>query len=269
MASGASSNGLKKDGLIAALLALLVGSAILYLFVYLGLVEKLGDGTFIAVIALPMIAYALIVYSDRVSEVSAGGVAVKFTEFANAEVSVRSASVDAEADIQPIQLIQKDSLQALRRRKESLFPEDKIAITFRFGQNSYYSPSAVSKYLHTLLAHDADMPVIFVDEDDKFVASTMGVKLRDALSPDIYDEQDVGMFSALEQNEIEGLKSLREIIAVNTKCIPPKTTNSTALEIFVSEDVPVLIAVDNSRRPIGVVRRDTMIAQMLSTLTES
>lgn len=253
---------LKTAGLAAGVAAVAISALFLWIFVRLNLIEQLGDTAFIAVVALPLIAYALIVYSDRVSEVSAAGVAVKFEKFANAEVDARATSTDAEADIDSIQIIQKSSFEALRRRRDALSPKDKVAVTMRFGRRGYYSAKGVHDYLNILLGQDAEMPVIFVDDAGCFVASTMGTKLRDALS----GAEQTSFIQAIEQGLPGGLAALSEVVALTTTSLKPKTTNSQALEAMLAEDAAVLISVDETNKPIGAVRRDAIMAQMLTTL---
>lgn len=258
--------GLKSNGLWAGLLALIIGCAVLWLFNELGLNEALGDGTFIAVVALPLIAYALIVYSDRVSEVSAGGVAVKFANFANTEVDANPTSADAEADIGPISIIQKSSIDALRQRRERLSPKDKVALTIAFGRKNNYNKEDVHTYLNVLLAQDADMPVIFVDDAKRFVASTMGVKLRDALSQTAPGRARHPFIKAIAAGVTKGLGQLADVVALTKTSLPPKTSNAEALQAMLAEDVSILVSVDDAGQPVGVVRREEIMARMLTAL---
>ncbi|WP_350334347.1 hypothetical protein [Coralliovum pocilloporae] len=256
----------KKIGLTASILSLIIGLIFLYLLVELGLLEKIGDGAFIALMFLPLIIYALVAYSERISEVSAGGIAVKFTQFAHSEVATRPTSSDAEADIHTINIIEKSSHEALRMRRDTLSPGDKVAITIHLGRGNYYSEGGIHHYLNILLAQDADMPVIFVDSDGLFIASTMGVKLRDALSDAQGREQQRRFIKAIEKGMPKGIRMLQELVAITTTSVEPKTTNSEALRAMLSEDVPVLISVDTTGKPTGVVRRDAIMAQMLVSL---
>lgn len=257
----------KIAGVLAGVFALIGGFIILYLFDWLGLSDKLGDSAFIAMLALPLIAFALAVYSDRVTELTAGGIAVKFAQFANAEVDVRQTSVSAEADVETINIIEKSSLHALEQRRSRLLPGDKVAVTLQLGRHGYYSDRGVHHYLNVLLAQDAEMPVVFVDEDGRFAASTLGVKLRDALSDDSYGERQQQFIEAIETSKPGNVDKLASIVAITEASLEPGTTNAQALEIMIAEDASVLISVDGAGKPTGVVRRDAIMAKMLAALT--
>ena len=251
---------------MAAALALLMGGAIVSFFVFMDLVETLKDGAFIAMVALPLIAYALVVFSDRVSEFSAGGIAVKFTEFANAEVEASEMSADAEADVESISIIEKGSFAALQQRREKLSPKDKVAMTIVLGRDNYYTQGGVLKYLNILLAQDADMAVIFVDSSGRFVASTLGVKLRDAFNQEQMGEPQYEFFDAIKKDGGEGLDALAQVVALTTVSITPKTTNSQALNTMIAEDAALLVSVDDAGKPVGVLRKDAIVAKMLAEL---
>lgn len=204
----------------------------------------------IAVLVLPVLIY--LVVSGDVSEVAGpGGFSAKFREVAEARVN-------AHAEIEEVQLIGKAHINALQSRARLLKPGVPVALSFRLGAG--YDSFMIEQYIDALLRIDPRLTVVFISTDGDFQASSDGANVRAIIANDHFENE---LKQAITSSDLIALK---ELIAVSTRAIAPETTNAEALRIMLDDKVRSLVAVDAIGRPAGVVRRDDIMARMLTKL---
>jgi len=220
-------------------------------------VDKLGESAVLAiVVAAPLILY--LIASGDVAEVSGpGGLVAKFKADAKAPV-------DSNAEIEEPQLVSKGLVAQLHTQLPRYKPGKPVALMLRLGSPaSGYTPRAIEQYIVGLIGVDPQLTVTFVDSERKFVASTDGARIlyivRDAA-------QGSQFVTFMDSNDVP---SMRAMVALSTRSMSRKETNAAALKIMAEDDVSSIVAVDEQRFPVGLVRRDRIIARLVASLASS
>jgi hypothetical protein len=237
---------------MTALLAA-VASLIVAAIVAVGLDRNgVSDGlVIVAILIVPLIVYLTV--SGAVTEIGGpGGLSAKFR-------AVASAPVDTSADIDDLQFIGKGAVQDLRGRARTLAPGKPVALTFRPG--IFYDRMAIEEYLEHLLKIDRDLTIVFLDREGRLLASADGPSVYSVINNDHYGAE---FQQAADTGDIA---ALRNLIPVTTTAIARNETNGSALRKMLDDRVRSMVAVDEGRRPVGVVRRDDVIARMMAKLT--
>ncbi|MEM9316334.1 MAG: CBS domain-containing protein [Pseudomonadota bacterium] len=133
-----------------------------------------------------------------------------------------------------------------------------MALSFRLGAG--YDSFMIEQYIDALLRIDPRLTVVFISTDGDFQASSDGANVRAIIANDHFENE---LKQAITSSDLIALK---ELIAVSTRAIAPETTNAEALRIMLDDKVRSLVAVDAIGRPAGVVRRDDIMARMLTKL---
>jgi hypothetical protein len=205
----------------------------------------------VAILIVPLIVYLTV--SGAVTEIGGpGGLSAKFR-------AVASAPVDTSADIDDLQFIARGQVQDLRGRARSLAPGKPVALTFRSGMS--YDRITIEDYLELLLKIDRDLTIVFLDDQGRLVASADGPSVYSVINNDHYGTE------FQQAAETADIAALRNLIPVTTTAIARNETNGSALRKMLEDRVRSMVAVDEGRRPVGVVRRDDVIARMMAKLT--
>lgn len=232
----------------------------------LGLVLALGlkwtgiqDGvTFIALMVLPLVVYG--VASGMVAEFSApGGWGAKFRDVAGNAVDPAPLEADAEAEFERLSIVEKRGMSALEAHRATLEPGEPVAMTLVLGRSGY-TPQASARYARVLLSVDPGLTVIFVDAEGRFVASASGASMLAALEN---EEQGWELIEAIGAGDIARVE---EHVGLTTESLEAGTTNAEALEAMLGIGASSLVVVDESERPVGVIRREDIVAKMLVKL---
>ncbi len=233
--------------LILAVVYLGVATLIVTLFYQSGITDS---AIIIAVLFLPLLIY--LVASGDVSEIGGpGGFKAKFREIANAPI-------DSNAEVEDLQLIAKADMNALETRARRLRPGVPVALSFRMGGG--YDQWMTDAYIEMLQRLDPDLTVAFIDDNGIFKASSDASKVRAIINNDHFGAQ---MQLAITMSDLD---ELREVLTISTQSCGQGATNAEALKLMLKDGVKSLVVVDEQQRPIGVVRRDEIVATMLATL---
>lgn len=246
-------------GALLAIIGTTLGMAIVAVLYNFGIRDS---AIVIALLFLPMVIYLAV--SGDVSEVTGpGGFSAKFRDFAETEVEAKRLGGDAEAEIQSIQIVEKSSREALRRRMEHIGTDSNLVMTLELGRRSYYSPSAVRAYVEALRGKNDKLLIIFVSGDGDFIASSTASSFISAMQD---HESANDLVQAIEDGNID---QVGEQILLQYTSIPLGVSNATALRKLIDSGVDAMIAIDNRAKPVGIVRRDDIMAQMLVKLAPS
>lgn len=241
-----------RDALYSAGAVLVVGLALALALRLVGI----ADGTiFIALLVLPLIVYG--VASGMVKEFTApGGWGAKFREVATDVVDPSSLAIDVD----DLQTVEKSSVSNLELFTNRLRRGEPVALSIQLGRQNYYSAKAISKYISALLNFDPALTVIFKGTDGRFVASVDGMTLLAALSGSNNGRVLLGSI------ERENIDEMQKILGFTTETASPNTSNASALALMLENGMKSIIVVDGESRPIGVVRRDDIVARLLVKL---
>jgi CBS domain-containing protein len=237
----------------AAILAIgymAVGIALAVLFSKWGI--DLGV-TFGIIMLAPLLLYLIV--SGSISEFSApGGFGAKFRDAA-------AAPVQTTANIEGLELVQKGDRQAIITRARGLTPGKPIALTFALNDPAPIDRFGVENYVQTLRRIDPDLSVIFVHPNGTFAASTDGARVEAVLNNDHYGDEFI---RAVLTGDIS---ALRELVSVSNRSIGESASNGQALRIMNEDGVRSLVAVNADQHPVGIVRRDRIVSELVAGLS--
>lgn len=243
----------QQTGLFAALIALAAGLALLAILV--NWQDEIDSAVFIALLFFPLIAYAL--FSGAVSEISGpGGWGAKFR-------SVAQQPVDIDAEIEPMSVVEKADPQKLERQVDQLSSQGSVAMQMMVGDGPpYYSAMAVNAYLDALRRIDPQLIIVIADTDKRFLAST------DAMSLDRLTRLDSLMDDFLGHLRDENLTGIRTLLPLTSRSVQRGASNAVALKIMLEDGVDNLVVTDEFAKPVGVVKRDKIVARLMAELAE-
>jgi len=217
-----------------------------------------GDSaTFITLLVTPLLVYGIA--SGKILEFSApGGWGAKFREVANQPVTPLALTPLAQA-VAELQIIEKGGVSALPSLGANLRTNKPIALTFQLGQTNY-SIDAAEKYVQVLLLADREMVVLVLDADKKFVAMTEGATFRMLLSDPAIGPQIINALAGGNRSFFTSLTGF------HGSSIKATDTNAVALERMRTQNTREIVVVDDNNRPVGIVKRDDIVARLLEKL---
>ena len=210
----------------------------------------------VTLLILPAATYGIV--SGYIAEISApGGWGAKFRELAAQNIE----PTPLAAEIEDLSIVEKSGLAALDERRATLVPGKPVAMTLQLGRRDYYSDSVIAAYARTLLTFDPKLTVIFVDENGRFVASSSGTSVMAAMQS---GEQGSELVNAIENAD---LLRIKDLVGQTTNSVTVSTSNTAALAVMLRDGVESIVAIDDMQRPIGVVRRDDIVARLIVKLS--
>ena len=217
-----------------------------------------GDSaTFIAVFIIPLLVYAIA--SGMVQEFTApGGWGAKFREVAQEQVTP-AAAVGLADEVQKLELIEKAGLEALPNLQANLPKDRPIALTFQLGQHGYNTDAAI-KYVQALLIADSEMTVVILGADRRFVAMTEGTTFVTLLGAPGLGQRIAAALNNADRNFLLSLPGF------HTNTIKTSDNNTAALEKMRTQNARAIVVVDGDNRPVGVVKRDDIVARLIEKL---
>jgi hypothetical protein len=245
--------------LFVAALALAVGIGLLLLLRSL----KFNDTTtFIALLFLPILVWG--VASGKISEITGpGGWSAKFKEAAR-----EAAGESPDIEMENFQIVEKEAASALPKKIAAVPAGKPVAMSLQLGKAGYYGASAIARYIDRLSKIDPDLLVVVVDDDGRFVAAIPAARLLSS--------SRVGGVAAVENGDafVDAIGNsnqnyLRNLPAANFRSIPEKTSNAVALSEMRKANAKSLVVVDDDKRPIGIVKRDRIVAHLVETLASA
>ena len=243
-------------------LGILVGAAVLVVAVLILLMMKwlLGsvDGaTFVAILLVPLIVYAVV--SGRVAEFTGpGGWGAKFRSAATSQVETSGIIENTE----DLQAVEKGGLRELSGAVAQLKPDLPNALTLRVGRRDYYQADAILRYLRALMAVGPSTYVVFVaNESGQFVGSASASQVIAIL------ESDPARGEFMDALEFGGPDSFREQGFLVSQSLKPDDSNDVALRMFLDTNAQALVVVsDDGRKPIGIVDQARLMTKLMVKL---
>ncbi len=221
------------------------------------LVGSVDGATFIAVLLIPLIVYAVV--SGRVAEFSApGGWGAKFRSAATSQVE----SSGIIENVEQLQAIEKGGLSQLRSEVEQLNPDLPNALTLRVGLSGYYVADAIVQYLKTLMAVGQSTYVVFVEnETGRFVGSANASQVLALLEAEPTRE----LF--MQELQSGGHGAFEELGILVKESLGPDDSNSLALQKFLDTNADALVVVsEDGQKPIGIVDRNRLMTKLMVKL---
>ncbi|MBY3513360.1 hypothetical protein HFN76_14115 [Rhizobium laguerreae] len=214
--------------------------------------------TFIALLLLPLGVWGIA--SGTISEFSAGGVALKFRQAANADVKI----LPLTDVVEDFHAVNKGGLSAIEGFTNTLQAGKPVALVLKLGRTGYYAPSAVVLYLQALSSFDPELTLVVTDADGKFAAAADGRAVISFLTGQNDNSQAEQRFR--EAIDFSDASKLLQLPGFTSEAITADATNTEALTKMDDLARKTLVALDAEHRPKGVVKRDAIVTHLLVQL---
>lgn len=160
-----------------SVLFLVLGCLVLWLVKSVMGVE--GDAVFVSLLFIPLLVYVII--SGKLEELKGpGGLEAKFAKAAGESVSV--ASEEVKPSVEEMQIVFKESVRLLERKQREIDETKPIVMILELGKSGYYEREAVLRYLEVLSQFRNFKFIIFVDNNQRFLAYMPSWALKGLLS---------------------------------------------------------------------------------------
>ena len=184
----------------------------------------------------------------------------RFTEAA--AQSIKPVSETIEASVEEMQILAKEGMRALQRKKPDIDETRPIVMTMVLGKGPYYDWSAVKQYMNFLAQYRNFKFVVFLDDKDRFVAYMPSWAFRGLISlPELAGE----FINVINQGR---LQDLYRYPGVEKETISTKSSNVEALRQMTTENLEALIVIDEDRKLKGVIEREQVISKIMLTLVK-
>ena len=211
-----------------------------------------SDAVYIAVLLLPIIAY--VIFSGRLKELKAGGLEASFVTVA--EQSVEIASETIEPSTGEMEVVAKEGIRELEKRKKYMDESKPIVLTLTLGRPGY-NREVMLQYLEVLSRYRNFKFVVILNATNNFVAYIPSWAVMQILRLTNLGYEFVDIISQGNIGE------LRRYPGVVTKTISTKTTNLDALREMTSHNLEALVVTDENMNLKGVVEREQIISKLL------
>ena len=206
------------------------------------------------VIFAPIISYTI--FSGRLKELRAGGLEAKFVDVAGQSVDLASLET-IEASMSDMEYVEKADARELPRRMRYLDESKPIILALTLGREGYYRRTAWASYMHALSQFRSFKFVVFLDQENKFVAYMPAWATLQILRMDALGDEFVRIIN-------EGsIQELQRYPGVVTRTISTKATNIDALREMTAQNLEALVVIDEDRNLKGVVEREQILSKLL------
>ncbi|HEY0073379.1 MAG TPA: CBS domain-containing protein [Abditibacteriaceae bacterium] len=244
--------------IIVSLLFLLTGFIVLWLTKTLIKIE--GEAVLISLLLIPAFVYVIV--SGRIKEFKGPG-GFEATFFETASQSVNIATEKIEPSVAEMQVVAKEGVRALERKRQELNEAHPTIMTLTLGEisnPSNYNRQDVLTYLEFLSQLRNFKFVVIMDRNKSFVAYMPHWALKGLLdNPNLGHE-----FIDLVNNG--GRENLLRFPGIIRKTISTQTTNVEALREMTNQNLEALVVIDEHSQLKGVVEREQILSRMMLAL---
>jgi CBS domain-containing protein len=239
-------------------------SAIFFLLLGLGVVwfaRAIADVTDGAVLASFVIVPALlyVVLRGDLAELSGpGGWTATFVRVARSKVRSSGEQVSYE----DVQIIEKETLDALTDRMRSLDPGEPVLLTISLGRD--YSVADVQAYLNLLAQFPRFRLVALLDRSGRFAGCTSPSQLAGLMRSEPLGE---GFVDAITRGDERAV--FRRYPVMLQKVVQPHATNAEALAAMTANNLDAIAIVSEDRRLRGVAEREQIVSKLVLALANS
>ena len=248
----------ESKAILAAILFLLLGFVVVWVVKAVLKIE--GDIAYITLIFVPILIYAI--YSGKLEEFKGpGGIEAKFAKAANESVS--PASEELSPSVEEMQIVEKEGMSLLEKKKAQLNGVQPIIMIMELGKGDYYRRADVLAYLGLLSQFRNFKFVVFIDKISReFVAYMPSWAVTGLLSkPQLGDE----FVDVINQGNKGTLFRYPGVIG---ETIRMQSTNADALREMTRQNLEALVVIDENRKLKGVVEREQILSRMMLSLTK-
>lgn len=217
-----------------------------------------GDMVFISLLLIPILVYVII--SGKLEELKGpGGLEAKFVKAAAEAISI--ASDEVKPSVEEMQVVLKENLSVLEKKRRELNEAQPIVMIMELGKGDYYRREVVLEYLEMLSQFRNFKFVVFVDNNNRFVAYMPSWALKGLLS-----KPQLGFEFIREINEGHKQELFR-YPGIVRDTIRMQSTNAEALGEMTRQNLEALVVTDENNELKGVVEREQVLSKMMLSLT--
>lgn len=218
-----------------------------------------GDAVLVSLLLAPVLVYVIL--SGRIKELRApGGLAITFA--ATATESVTAVSETVQPSEEDMQIVAKEGVQALERKREKLNEAQPIVMTMVLGRGRYYNREDTLRYIDVLSQFRSFRFVVFVDDSGRFVAYTPVSSFKGILRVPELGEHFI---YAVNEGQMQDLFRFPGVVR---ETISTQSTNAEALREMTRQNLEALVVIDENRHLTGVVERKQVLSRMMLALTK-
>lgn len=218
-----------------------------------------GDAILVSLLLAPVLVYLIL--SGKIKELRApGGLAITFAETATASVTAVWETVQPSEE--DMQIVVKEGVQALERKRQTLNEAQPIVMTMVLGRGRYYNTEDTLRYIDVLSQFRNFRFVVFVDDSDRFVAYMPISSLKGILRVPELGEH---LIYAVNEGQVQDLFRFPGVVR---ETISTQSTNAEALREMTRQNLEALVVIDENRHLRGVVERKQVLSRMMLALTE-
>ncbi|GEM_PF-2079160 len=240
-----------------SLLFLILGFAVVWLTKAVVKIE--GNAVYVSLLLIPILVYTII--SGRLKEFKGpGGLEARFSEAASQ--AIKPVSETIEPSVEEMQIIAKEGMRALQRKKPDIDETRPIVMTMILGKGYYYDWNAVRQYMNFLAQYRNFKFVVFLDDKERFVAYMPSWAFKGLISlPELADE----FINVINEGRVQ---DLYRYPGVEKETISTKSSNVEALHRMTTNNLEALVVIDEDRNLKGVVEREQVISKIMLTLVK-
>lgn len=238
-----------------SVLFLIIGCLVLWIVKSVLGIE--GDIAFTTLLFAPLVAYAII--SDKIQEFKGpGGLEAKFAKTASESVNI--ASEEVKPSIDEMSVVRKESLGLLEQKKREIDESKPMVMILEVGKGDYYDVYALREYIEALSQFPNFKFVVFVDNNQKFLAYMPSWALKGLLNQIELGESFI--YTINQGNR----SNLFRYPGVLRDTIDTHSTNADALREMMRQNLEALVVTNESNQLVGVVEREQVLSRMMLSL---
>ncbi len=219
-----------------------------------------GEAVLVSLLLAPVLVYVIVSGKLEVLK-GPGGLEAKFTKTARQPVSATSETVAPSVD--DMDVLAKEGVTALERKREELSEAKPIVMTMTVGRRNYYSRPILLQYLDTLSRLRSFKFVVFIDDAGRFLAYMPAWAVKEVLGVDYLGDEFV---NAVNEGRTHQLFRYPGVV---TRTISVRSSNVEALRMMTEENLNALVVTGEGGKLEGIVERDQLVGRMMLSLTSA
>ncbi len=246
-----------KDIRAMIIAVIFLGLGFLVLWITKSIMDIKGDAVFISLLLIPILVYVII--SGKLEELKGpGGLEAKFVKAANESISAATEKV--ELSIEEMQIVLKEGLTLLEKKRLELNEAQPIVMIMEIGKRGYYDRVAVLNYIDMLSQFRNFKFVVFLDRNNQFVSYMPSWAVKGLISKQYLGDEFISIINNGNKNE------LFQFPGVVRETIRTESTNAEALREMTKQNLEALVVIDGNNQLKGVVEREQVLSKMMLSL---
>jgi|SRR5919107_3884537 CBS domain-containing protein len=219
--------------------------------------SAMGDAVFVSLLVLPILIYAII--SGSITELKGpGGVGATFNALATTSVN-QSVDHDLVSVEEDSQILTKGGIDSLNQQLGDLDENSPILMTITF-RGGHYALEALNKYVQALSNSRNFKFVVFLDQDERFLAYIPSWAFKNLLNTPGMGEE---LVRVINEGDLRTLLSYPGMVQTT---ITTSSTNAEALRQMADKNIDALIVTNKNNRLVGVAERDLVLTKLMLAL---